>query len=48
MKKELAISRKVMCYICYDQVNPYSITDTIWAPCCKKNAWFHRKCVQVK
>ncbi|XP_034191293.2 uncharacterized protein LOC117609273 isoform X1 [Osmia lignaria lignaria] len=46
MKKELTISSKVMCYICYDQVNPYSITDTIWAPCCNKNAWFHRKCVQ--
>ncbi|XP_012151382.1 uncharacterized protein LOC100880920 isoform X2 [Megachile rotundata] len=46
MKIELTRLSEITCYICYDQVNLDDITDTIWAPCCKKNAWFHRKCVQ--
>ncbi|CAL7952237.1 unnamed protein product [Xylocopa violacea] len=43
---ELVRTNEVVCYICYDQVNPYDTVSTMWAPCCKKNAWFHRKCVQ--
>ncbi|XP_054001720.1 uncharacterized protein PF3D7_1120600-like isoform X1 [Hylaeus anthracinus] len=43
---ELAKTNEVNCYICYDSVNSSDIINTIWAPCCKKNAWFHRKCVQ--
>ena len=35
-----------ICYICFDDANPQDIYGTLWAPCCKKNAWFHRKCVQ--
>ncbi|KAK0088412.1 hypothetical protein PV325_012076 [Microctonus aethiopoides] len=35
-----------ICYICYDTVNRENIYQTLWAPCCKKNAWFHRDCVQ--
>ncbi|KAF7396327.1 hypothetical protein HZH66_007189 [Vespula vulgaris] len=35
-----------LCYICYDNVNPKNFIGTLWAPCCKKDAWFHRKCVQ--
>lgn len=35
-----------LCYICYDAVNPDDAIDTLWAPCCRKNALFHRKCVQ--
>ncbi|KAG5322009.1 G2E3 ligase, partial [Acromyrmex heyeri] len=37
----------VMCYICYDKVNTNDFVKTLWAPCCKKDAWFHRICVQV-
>lgn len=37
----------MLCYICYDRVNPKNLMETMWAPCCKKDAWFHRKCVQV-
>ncbi|CAK9815540.1 G2/M phase-specific E3 ubiquitin-protein ligase [Anthophora quadrimaculata] len=44
--RELASTKEVTCYICYEQVNPHDTIKTIWAPCCKKNAWFHRKCVQ--
>ncbi|XP_018346086.1 PREDICTED: probable GPI-anchored adhesin-like protein PGA55 isoform X1 [Trachymyrmex septentrionalis] len=36
----------VMCYICYDKVNTNDFVKTLWAPCCKKDAWFHRICVQ--
>ncbi|XP_043266566.1 uncharacterized protein [Venturia canescens] len=44
--KELSQCEKRICYICYDEVNPRDHLGTIWAPCCKKNAWFHRVCVQ--
>ncbi|XP_076618815.1 uncharacterized protein LOC143340565 isoform X1 [Colletes latitarsis] len=46
IKNELANTSDTKCYICYDSVNSGDIVNTIWAPCCKKNAWFHRKCVQ--
>lgn len=48
VKIELSKTNKVVCCICYDEVDPYDTVGTMWAPCCKKNAWFHRKCVQVK
>ncbi|XP_043494560.1 protein PFF0380w-like isoform X1 [Polistes fuscatus] len=35
-----------ICYICYDNVNIKNLIEVLWAPCCKKDAWFHRKCVQ--
>ncbi|XP_076642992.1 uncharacterized protein LOC143353496 isoform X2 [Halictus rubicundus] len=46
VKNELEQITDIKCYICYDNVNPTDIINTIWAPCCKKNTWFHRKCVQ--
>ncbi|XP_050494230.1 putative uncharacterized protein DDB_G0282133 isoform X2 [Bombus huntii] len=46
VKIELSKTNKVVCCICYDEVDPYDTVGTMWAPCCKKNAWFHRKCVQ--
>ncbi|XP_076663275.1 uncharacterized protein LOC143366255 [Andrena cerasifolii] len=46
VKNEMAKPNEVVCYICYDNVEPSDVMSTIWAPCCKKNAWFHRKCVQ--
>ncbi|XP_015171151.1 PREDICTED: GATA zinc finger domain-containing protein 14-like [Polistes dominula] len=36
----------VICYICYDKVNIKNLIDVLWTPCCKKDAWFHKKCVQ--
>ncbi|XP_018398467.1 PREDICTED: putative uncharacterized protein DDB_G0282133 [Cyphomyrmex costatus] len=41
-----ATSVDVVCYICYDKVNTNDIVKSLWAPCCKKDAWFHRICVQ--
>ncbi|KAK2583640.1 hypothetical protein KPH14_009576 [Odynerus spinipes] len=35
-----------LCYICYDTINLQDHVGILWAPCCKKDAWFHRKCVQ--
>nr|XP_033338500.1 uncharacterized protein LOC117227412 isoform X1 [Megalopta genalis] len=46
VKNELEQINDIKCYICYDNVNPTDTINTIWAPCCKKNTWFHRKCVQ--
>ncbi|XP_063979013.1 uncharacterized protein LOC135163489 isoform X2 [Diachasmimorpha longicaudata] len=40
------ISEQLLCYICYDNVDRNNLFETLWAPCCKKNAWFHRFCVQ--
>ncbi|XP_044010017.1 putative mediator of RNA polymerase II transcription subunit 26 [Aphidius gifuensis] len=34
------------CYICLETVKRSDKFQTLWAPCCKKNAWFHRNCVQ--
>ncbi|XP_072748731.1 uncharacterized protein [Anoplolepis gracilipes] len=44
--KQISSLDNVLCYICYDKVNPSDFVNTLWAPCCKKNAFFHRKCVQ--
>lgn len=34
------------CAICLEDAEPRDFLSTLWAPCCKKNAWFHRNCVQ--
>ena len=34
------------CAICMEDVDLRKCLSTLWAPCCKKNAWFHRDCVQ--
>ncbi|XP_023706470.1 uncharacterized protein LOC111863895 isoform X2 [Cryptotermes secundus] len=39
-------SREATCAICYDSIQPTSCPSTLWAPCCRINAWFHRDCVQ--
>ncbi|XP_071568087.1 uncharacterized protein [Temnothorax nylanderi] len=36
----------VLCYICYEKINTNDFVKTLWAPCCRKDAWFHRNCVQ--
>lgn len=45
--QQTATLDNILCYICYDKVNFMDTLQTLWAPCCKKDAWFHRKCVQV-
>lgn len=44
----LAEARKQsgVCAICCESIVPYPTKTTLWAPCCKKNAWFHRDCIQ--
>ncbi|XP_011881897.1 PREDICTED: uncharacterized protein LOC105569778 [Vollenhovia emeryi] len=44
--KQTSSVDKVLCYICYDNVNTEDLMKTLWAPCCRKDAWFHRTCVQ--
>nr|XP_012233989.1 PREDICTED: uncharacterized protein LOC105678868 isoform X1 [Linepithema humile] len=39
-------SDNTLCCICYDKIDPTNLLKILWAPCCKKDAWFHRKCVQ--
>ncbi|XP_048504755.1 uncharacterized protein LOC105690534 isoform X3 [Athalia rosae] len=46
IKQEAAAAGTVICCICYDDVSPNNTIRTLWAPCCRKNAWFHRDCVQ--
>ncbi|EFN72517.1 G2/M phase-specific E3 ubiquitin-protein ligase [Camponotus floridanus] len=44
--KQIKSLDNILCCICYDKVNPTDFVKSLWAPCCKKNAFFHRKCVQ--
>ncbi|XP_014215210.1 uncharacterized protein LOC106644280 isoform X2 [Copidosoma floridanum] len=46
VKREIGKMSNILCYICYEGVKPLDSNGTLWAPCCKKNAWFHRRCVQ--
>ncbi|XP_069680738.1 uncharacterized protein [Periplaneta americana] len=39
-------NRDATCTICYDSIEPTASCSTLWAPCCRINAWFHRDCVQ--
>jgi len=43
---ELQNSAPIQCAICKDDVIPSPLPNSIWAPCCKRNAWFHRGCIQ--
>ncbi|XP_065349022.1 PHD finger protein 7-like [Cloeon dipterum] len=37
----------VFCSICMEEAKKdLKCMKTLWAPCCKKNSWFHRPCVQ--
>ncbi|XP_075226269.1 uncharacterized protein LOC142327269 isoform X2 [Lycorma delicatula] len=40
-----AQSESPTCVICYDAIVVNDDT-TMWAPCCKKNAFFHQDCIQ--
>ncbi|XP_067014862.2 G2/M phase-specific E3 ubiquitin-protein ligase [Anabrus simplex] len=37
----------INCTICFEEVPPTLCRDNLWAPCCSKNTWFHRNCVQA-
>ncbi|XP_025198524.1 PHD finger protein 7-like isoform X2 [Melanaphis sacchari] len=43
---ELQNTASVQCAICKDDVTAAPLHNSIWAPCCKRNAWFHRGCIQ--
>ena len=34
------------CTVCFEDIDPRNCFSTLLAPCCKKNAWFHRDCAQ--
>lgn len=35
------------CAICFETMEPWPNINTLWAPCCSVNSWFHRNCIQV-
>ncbi|XP_068627136.1 uncharacterized protein [Battus philenor] len=35
-----------VCVICYETVEGYPTVGTFWPPCCARDAWFHRTCLQ--
>ncbi|CAB3238075.1 unnamed protein product [Arctia plantaginis] len=35
-----------VCVICYEHVEGYPTPNTFWPPCCARDAWFHRTCLQ--
>nr|XP_013189879.1 unnamed protein product [Amyelois transitella] len=35
-----------VCVICYEPVEGYPTIQTFWPPCCARDAWFHRTCLQ--
>ncbi|KOB76968.1 putative PHD finger protein 7 [Operophtera brumata] len=37
----------MVCVICYEAVEARPTVSTFWPPCCARDAWFHRSCVQV-
>lgn len=43
---ELQSSIPVQCAICLEEIIPTPLPSSLWAPCCKRNAWFHRNCIK--
>ncbi|XP_059047576.1 uncharacterized protein LOC131842997 [Achroia grisella] len=43
---DVSISEETVCVICYEEVDGYPSTETFWPPCCARDAWFHRTCLQ--
>ncbi|KAM3955985.1 uncharacterized protein ACR2FA_010039 [Aphomia sociella] len=37
---------ETVCVICYEEVAGYPTPQTFWPPCCARDAWFHRTCLQ--
>ncbi|XP_052748277.1 uncharacterized protein LOC113513170 [Galleria mellonella] len=40
------ICEETVCVICYEEVAGYPTPETFWPPCCARDAWFHRTCLQ--
>ncbi|XP_045526535.1 uncharacterized protein LOC123715529 [Pieris brassicae] len=38
--------QEMVCVICYESVDAFPTIHTFWPPCCARDAWFHRSCVQ--
>lgn len=36
-----------LCTICYDEMGKYNLIKSIPLPCCNKNAWCHKMCLQT-
>ncbi|XP_050360043.1 uncharacterized protein LOC126779906 [Nymphalis io] len=35
-----------VCVICYESVDGFPTNQTFWPPCCGRDAWFHRSCLE--
>ena len=46
IKAARASNSTATCTICHEEVPAYPTFDVLWAPCCKKQSWFHRNCMQ--
>lgn len=44
--EESSSESEFVCLICYEEVEPYPGVQTFWPPCCARDAWFHRRCLQ--
>ncbi|KAL0858422.1 hypothetical protein ABMA27_012301 [Loxostege sticticalis] len=40
------LSEDSVCVICYEAVQRYPTPQTFWPPCCARDKWFHRACLQ--
>ncbi|CAH0731099.1 unnamed protein product, partial [Brenthis ino] len=37
---------RTVCVICYEAVDGFPTVQTFWPPCCARDAWFHRNCIE--
>lgn len=33
------------CAICFDEMGPYDLSDSIRSPCCNTDSWYHKWCL---
>ncbi|XP_073966125.1 uncharacterized protein [Choristoneura fumiferana] len=45
-KQDSELEDSPVCVICYEEVPGYPSTQTFWPPCCGRDAWLHRSCLQ--
>ncbi|CAG9790473.1 unnamed protein product [Diatraea saccharalis] len=41
-----SLKSECVCVICYEEVDAFPTLQTFWPPCCARDAWFHRSCIQ--
>ncbi|CAK1553169.1 unnamed protein product [Leptosia nina] len=39
-------AQEMVCVICYEAVDAFPTINTFWPPCCARDAWLHRSCLQ--